>query len=1793
MNGKLLSLLLNVFVVLPFLAQGQSKDFTWVLGNRVIEFHKTTKEPVASNGPVALTGTGAVAENPANGDILFYTDGVNVFDATNQVMVNGTGLNADVSANQPVVVGQVPGSPNLFYILTHNAAGAIEVTTVDMALTGNAAAVPLGEVTTKNVPIPALVNQSDGMITIPHANGTDFWLITHTTGTTTYNITLVNSSGFTTTSFSLVGLIQDVANFSYNPTTNQLAVSPAEANRNVEILNFDPASGSLSFEAGLPLSSTTAPQGIFDVEWSPLGDYVYISGYNSTGQPDLLQYDLLNISIPPPTGLTSPQSVLPQPNTVTESFGLQMGPDTVLYHLYEQGGVIRMGMITSPDSVVTVGVGYDPVAFTGNFSVQQFPSALPNPFPTTIDFTFDNPCMNVPTQFFPSVSQPVDSLQWTLDGQPMSSQWSPNHTFDQGGTFTVAVTAFVGGVAVATNQKAVTVPQTNIQVTLDPEITGCHEEFKFPIIQPPAGVPKCGEPGGSCLDVTAEIQGGGTIQWFGPDGPVASGTTATIQPERPGYYWITVAEPGGCTYSAGILVKEYDTQDPRAFVWYFGDQAGLDFNPLVQVPTPGPMVDVSAENAMAAPQGTATISDRNGNVIFYTDGQSVWVQGNPTPITTNLGGSPTSTQGTLIMPVQGDETLFYIFTTEEISTGGYELRYAVFDRKLDPVNGLGDLVDPTPTDPLDEPSTVLFTKSTERILGINNWIVVHEFGNNTFRAYQVTTDGISEPVYSNVGADHSVISTTSGEGYMAFAAGRIAVVYTDATGSWLQVFDFDSATGEVTNARPPVAIPGAGTQAYGVAISPGGERIFVTTLGDNSIHEFQYNTVTDVYAYLNPIAGPTAQPGAIVPGLGGLYVSVEGASALGLINVNTTPGTSSTFNPQGTIPFAGQATLGLPNFVQTTATPVMEPALTITNACEGGDVTFIANGKDPLIDQFDWFFSDGTTMIDAGPEVVKNYPVAGNNYSVTVVIYNKCMPKIPQGSPGFPGGGEAVFTRNFEVFAIPLAPLMLDGAAPIICGNTPVTLKGYDNNDPDFPAQLTYLWSEGSTTDELVTANPGTYSVTVTSTRTTCTNTAQVTLNPYFSTLDLGPDIDLCQGESQLFQAGFDTRAQYTWSINGVAQPAQTNPNEFTFTGGALTSPPRETFTLEVVMQDPRCTQTDQVLITVNELPQFNVTSLPDTDCSPAVNTGQITLDITGPASYVFSYTVSNSTALIGSGVDIDAADVIGPFTGLGGDAYSIIVSDQLSGCARPHVETINNADLAFTPTQNGQCHPAMGIDVQVSTGSPDFSWTLLDQTAQPISAGTNSAMTFTTGALGSIQDGNYVMRLRDNLGCVTSEPITLTSGPSYQVSIDATNICNDINQVSTAFTPADATAVPAWTATNPAGANGLDQNNPPSGNTASLIQGTWNVSVTITGNAACPGTATRTLAVFDPVAVTIDDPPSNCVNPITLNASLSNASASGTYDWTSEGNPFASGNPILVPSAQSGNEFVVTFTNSANGCAYTSGPKTVTIITPFTVAVTPPGVVCEETDFQITATPSRPDVTQFIWTFNGIQIPENGPILTDDRGGTYTVAGTISGCQSPEVIIPITPIPTPQVEIGPLRRICPHPAAPDEQEFATLDPQAAFPGYEWFFVGSDGVEQPLNNTSQTHDAVLPGTYRLTVTDASGCPGTDEVEVIEECDPIISGPNAFRPTSAIGGNKGFHLFTFFIEDEDFQILIFNRWGEMVYESTSREFTWNGGYKGSKGQILPAGTYAYVVRYRSRYFPDEGIQEKRGGVVLLQ
>ena len=98
-------------------------------------------------------------------------------------------------------------------------------------------------------------------------------------------------------------------------------------------------------------------------------------------------------------------------------------------------------------------------------------------------------------------------------------------------------------------------------------------------------------------------------------------------------------------------------QNKRANIWYFGSQAGIDFN------SGGP---VSLNNsAMFATEGCATMCDTSGALMFYTNGFSVWDRNHvQMPSGTGLLGGSSSSQSSLIVPDPGNSNKFYIFTTQ-------------------------------------------------------------------------------------------------------------------------------------------------------------------------------------------------------------------------------------------------------------------------------------------------------------------------------------------------------------------------------------------------------------------------------------------------------------------------------------------------------------------------------------------------------------------------------------------------------------------------------------------------------------------------------------------------------------------------------------------------------------------------------------------------------------------------------------------------------------------------------------------------------------------------------------------------------------------------------------------------------------------------------------------------------------------------------------------------------------------------------------------------------------------------
>ena len=163
--------------------------------------------------------------------------------------------------------------------------------------------------------------------------------------------------------------------------------------------------------------------------------------------------------------------------------------------------------------------------------------------------------------------------------------------------------------------------------------------------------------------------------------------------------------------------------------WIFGKNAGISFNSGTPVFSP------SSINAV---EGCSSFSDSNGNLLFYTNGSTVWNRNNAVmPSGTDLAGDPEGTESALITNIPNDNSHYYIFTLDkEGGTNG--LQYSVADMTAD--GGLGDIV---------QKNILLMTPACEKFTAVRHrnandiWLIAHKFGSDEFYVYLITCKGIN------------------------------------------------------------------------------------------------------------------------------------------------------------------------------------------------------------------------------------------------------------------------------------------------------------------------------------------------------------------------------------------------------------------------------------------------------------------------------------------------------------------------------------------------------------------------------------------------------------------------------------------------------------------------------------------------------------------------------------------------------------------------------------------------------------------------------------------------------------------------------------------------------------------------------------------------------------------------------------------------------------------------------------------------------------------------------------------
>ncbi len=713
--------------------------------------------------------------------------------------------------------------------------------------------------------------------------------------------------------------------------------------------------------------------------------------------------------------------------------------------------------------------------------------------------------------------------------------------------------------------------------------------------------------------------------------------------------------------------------------------------------------------------------------------------------------------------------------------------------------------------------------------------------------------------------------------------------------------------------------------------------------------------------------------------------------------------------------------------------------ITDANGCTANDNIDITINPLPTVDLGPNIAQcGGSVVLDAGNpgatylwgtnETTQTITVsAGGTYSVVVTDANGCS------------NSDAV-TVNINS-----SPTVNLGADVTQCGGS-VTLNAQNSG-------ASYSWSTGETTQTIIVAASGTYSVVVTDANGCTGNDAvNVTINA-LPAVNLGPDVAQCGGSVTL-DAG-NAGATYLWGTSETTQ--------------AITVSASGTYSV-VVTDANGCSANDAVVVTINAVPVVNL-GADITSCGSATldaqnagstylwSTGAITQTISVPASGTYSVVVTNASGCSANdaiNVTINALPVVnlGPdVTQCGGTAtldagnagatylwgtaettqaitvsvtgtYSVVVTDA-NGCTGSDAAdvTIHAIPVVALGADIIQC----GGSVTLDAGNPGatYSWST-GATTQTISVTTS---------------GTYSVAIVDANGCTANDAINITINPNPVVSFGP-----DISQCGGTVT--------------------LDAQNPGTTYLWSTTETTQTITVSASGTYSvvvtdangCTGTDAINIAINTSPVVALGPDITQCGGPVTLDAQ----NAGATYLWSTT----ATTQTINV--AASGTYSVVV--TDANGCTANDA---------VTVTINPNPVVALGSDItqcggSVTLDAQNAGAT-FAWSTTATT-----QTINVAASGTYSVVVTdANGCTGNDAInVTINTVPV--VALGPDITQCGGTVA--------LDAQNAGATYLWSTAA----------TTQTISVAASGTYSVVVTDANGCTANDAVNITINPNPVVA-----------------------------------------------------------------------------------------------
>ena len=354
---------------------GQFQNNQWIFGyNARVDFSGPT--PLAfSNASLVSNEATASVSDPNTGQLLFYSDGVRVWNANNQLMPNGSNLAGGffTSCTQGAMIVPFPDDNQRSYLFTldeleqqtgNPVDDGLRYSVVNMALNGG-----LGDVEAGSINIPLATNLTEKLIVIRSTEIQGFWIIAHRRNANQFLAWKIDACGVSpqpvvsTVGSNFAPIASIGANEGWagamdaSPDGNRIAM-PIDYSNRIEFFNFDKTTGILSNPITVNAVDNATPPFLrkYGACFSPDGSKFYYTNTNSVYQLNLSNYTAAAIS----ASLTLIYSPLFEPNGFP-CFQIEQAPNNKLYVAIGNAG--RLDEISNPNAQ-GLSCGYVPNAIT-------------------------------------------------------------------------------------------------------------------------------------------------------------------------------------------------------------------------------------------------------------------------------------------------------------------------------------------------------------------------------------------------------------------------------------------------------------------------------------------------------------------------------------------------------------------------------------------------------------------------------------------------------------------------------------------------------------------------------------------------------------------------------------------------------------------------------------------------------------------------------------------------------------------------------------------------------------------------------------------------------------------------------------------------------------------------------------------------------------------------------------------------------------------------------------------------------------------------------------------------------------------------------------------------------------------------------------------------------------------------------------------------------------------------------------------------------------------------------------